>query len=335
MIKIAGDRFARVEHPNGSGHRLSLTEAGLREGEHLREYIASSPGVFFGELKKELFIIGTEVPLAEGRLWVDILAIDRDGAIVIIELKRGADRHQHLQAIGYAAHLWSSSRLKEDKGVAGLLRSEGLRQQLTSFLRVPLEQLNRKQRILLVAEDYYLTTLRTVLFLTDEHSVDITLCRIALHEYPDGRYLACELVAPHEELDHAVDGIQHPNLSPGDLQTLEETVAAWRIPTLTAFVEAHSDVVRATQKGVAFFLRANGHSVRFALDRRAGCAGRVLQSQRFSADVEYWRWRLPEVELREKERKKGAGRNPLQWNLSDEGALSAFLRGLAELPQEN
>jgi hypothetical protein len=335
MIKIAGDRFTRVEHPTGVGQRLSLAEAGIREGEHLREYIARSPTVFFGELEQELLIIGTEVPLAEGRLRADILAIDRDGAVVIVELKRNADRDQHLQALGYAAHLWSSERLREGLGAAaGLLRSEGIRKELASFLRVPMEQVNRKQRILLVAEDYYLTTLRTVLFLTDEYALDITLCRIALHEYPDGRYLACERVVPEKELEQTVNSVRLPNRLPSDVQTLAGTVAAWQNPTLTAFVEAHEDAARATNKGVAFFFRANGHGVRFALDRRTECAGRVLQSQRFPADVEYWRKCLPEVELREKERKKGVGRNPLQWNLPDQGSFAAFLRGLVQLPQE-
>jgi hypothetical protein len=98
MIKISGDRFTFVEHPTGEGHLLSLAEAGLREVEHLREYIARSPAVFFGELEQDLLIIDTEVPLAEGRLIADILAVDRDGAVVIVELKRNADRDQHLSS---------------------------------------------------------------------------------------------------------------------------------------------------------------------------------------------------------------------------------------------
>ena len=335
MIKISGDRFTFVEHPTGEGRLLSLAEAGLREGEHLREYIARSPAVFFGELQQDLLIIGTEVPLAEGRLRADILAVDRDGAVVIVELKRHADRDQHLQALGYAAQLWSSKRQKEGLGAAaGLLRSEGIRKELASFLRVPMEQVNRKQRILLVAEDYYPTTLRTVLFLMDEHALDITLYRIALHEYSDGRYFTCELVDSEKELAQTANSLRPRKRSASDVQTLAGEVAAWQNPTLTAFVDAHGGSARATSKGVVFFLRANGHGVRFALDRRTECAGWVLQSQRFPADVEYWREYLPKVKLREKERKKGAGRNPLQWNLPDQASFAAFLRGLLQLPQE-
>jgi hypothetical protein len=259
---------------------------------------------------------------------------------VIVELKRNADRHQHLQAVDYTAQLWSSKRQKEGLGAAaGLLRSEGVRRELASFLRVPMEQVNRKQRILLVAEDYYLTTLRTVLFLM-EHALDITLYRIALYQYPDGRYFTCELVDPEKEVDQAANSPRPPNRSPSDVQTLAGEVAAWQNPTLTAFVDAHGGTARATSKGVVFYLRANGQRVRFALDRRKKrkkCAGWVLQSQRFPADVEYWRKcfvrdsSLPEVELREKNRKKGEGRNPLQGNLPDQASFAAFLSGLAAI----
>ncbi len=335
MIKFAADRFERVQQPAGVGLRLSLTEAGMREGEHLRDYIARSPAVFFGELEQDILILGTEVSLAGGRLRADILAIDRDGTAVIIELKRNSSRDQHLQALGYAAHIWSPERLNDNVGaIAALIGANGLRKELAAFLRVPMEQINRKQRILLVAEDYYLTTLRTVLFLTKEHALDISPYRIALHQYPDGRYLACERVALEQELDQTSIDITAPERSPSDVQTLSSAVSTWRNPTLEAFVQARPDIARATEKGVAFFLRANGRGVRFALDRRTRSSGRVLQSQRFPADVEYWRKRLPHIELREKERRKGEGRNPLEWNLPDDASLDAFVRALGTLPQE-
>ncbi len=82
------------------------------------------------------------------------------------------------------------------------------------------------------------------------------------------------------------------------------------------------------------FLAANGRSVRFALDRRKECAGWVLQSQRFVGDIDFWRKHLPKVALREKERKKGEGRNPLQWLLPDQPSLEAFLDALGRLPDE-
>lgn len=335
MIRIEGDRFKRVERPTGVGRLLSLAEAGMLEGEHLRDYIVRSPEVFFAECGLDLLIIGTEVFLASRRLRADILAIDRDGVVVVIELKRNSHRDQHLQALNYAAYLWSPEGLQEGVGaVFQLLQSEVVQTQLASFLRAPIGNVNRKQRIVLIAEDFFLTTVRTALYLTKKCAFDVALYRIALHEYSDGRYLGCEQVAPENELMAAQAVSLPPRESSTELQIPAETVPTWDSPHLASFVEAHLAVTRTTKVGLVFFLRANSYGVRFALDRRKGSAGRVLQSQRFPGDVEFWRKYLPNVNLREKERKKGEGRNPLQWNLKDQASLASFLHGLQELPQD-
>ncbi|MDA8093294.1 MAG: hypothetical protein M0T84_05165 [Betaproteobacteria bacterium] len=335
MLRVSGDRFTRVDRPAGEGRRLSLAEAGVREEEHLREYIARSPADFFGELQQEVLILDKEVSLANGRLRSDIVGIDPDGTVVVIELKRSADRDQHLQALNYAAQIWKPEAAGDGGGVvAAKLEAEQLRKAVTAFLRVPLEQVNRRQRIVLVAEDYYPTTLRTVHFLIAQHALDIKLWRVELHEFPDGRYLACRPVVIEEELRPAPDSQRPRRVTPRERQEVADELAAWRNPALAAFVEAHADSTGTTTAGLVFFLPANGRSVRFALDRRKECAGRVLQSQRFVGDIDFWRKHLPEVALREKERKKGEGRNPLQWLLPDRSSLEAFVNALAQLPQE-
>jgi hypothetical protein len=336
MLKILGDRFARVERPSGESQILSLAEAGVREEEHLREYIARSPEEFFGELQQEVLILDTEVRLAGGRLRSDIVGIDPDGAVVVIELKRSADRDQHLQALNYAAQIWTPEPARDGRGVVGArLETEELRRAAMAFLRVPLEKVNRRQRIVLIAEDYYPTTIRTVHFLRAAHALDIRLWRIELHEFPEGRYFACAPVLVEEELRPATESQPPREVTPRERQEVADEVAGWSNPRLAAFVEAHSGSTRTTTAGLVFFLSANGRSVRFALDRRKECAGRVLQSQRFAGDVEFWRKHLPTAALREKERKKGAGRNPLQWLLPDRAALDGFLDALEQLPQED
>ncbi len=57
MLKVSENRFTRVDRPDGEGRRLSLAEAGVREEEHLREFIARSPAEFFGELQQEVLIL--------------------------------------------------------------------------------------------------------------------------------------------------------------------------------------------------------------------------------------------------------------------------------------
>ena len=69
---------------------------------------------FCEELHQDLIIIGKEVPpsttVADR---IDILAVDKSGTTVVIELKRGSDKLQLLQAIGYAAMIskWTPDEL--------------------------------------------------------------------------------------------------------------------------------------------------------------------------------------------------------------------------------
>jgi hypothetical protein len=94
-----------------------------------------------------LKIIAKEVPISEtvGDR-ADLLAIDEAGDLVIIELKCGSDKRQLLQAIAYA-------------GMAAKLTPEQIRKYAKTSGRAGVlddfkdENLDRGQRILLVAED--------------------------------------------------------------------------------------------------------------------------------------------------------------------------------------
>lgn len=74
--------------------------------------ICNAPDEFFSELGATLLQIGEEVHPSDDR--IDILAIDSEGAVVIIELKRGAHKHQLLQSLAYAAMIsdWEPEELK-------------------------------------------------------------------------------------------------------------------------------------------------------------------------------------------------------------------------------
>ena len=82
---------------------VDFAQMGLRERRDIQEWVAANPGI----LGEDLLIIGKEFSgfdLTDERL--DILAVDSDGKLVVIELKRddtGADAHW--QAIKYASYL--------------------------------------------------------------------------------------------------------------------------------------------------------------------------------------------------------------------------------------
>ena len=64
----------------------SLTEQEYKE-EDLREWILDSPHSILGE---DILIIGREVEVQDIGDGIDLLGIDRDGNVVVIELKKGS-----------------------------------------------------------------------------------------------------------------------------------------------------------------------------------------------------------------------------------------------------
>lgn len=79
----------------------SFTEKNILE-QNLQELILNNPKV----LGEDLLIISSEYShWKESRKRIDLLAIDRDGNLVVIEIKRDNGFHMDLQAIRYAAML--------------------------------------------------------------------------------------------------------------------------------------------------------------------------------------------------------------------------------------
>lgn len=109
----------------------TLKRAKILEREYLQEAIIRSWDAFCGELGyEELFLVGSEiVPHDSCQNRIDILALSRDGAPVIFELKRHRDRLQLLQAISYAAMVarWDVARFLKELGGKNDEQSEELR----------------------------------------------------------------------------------------------------------------------------------------------------------------------------------------------------------------
>ncbi len=68
-----------------------MAEAAMLERADLQRMIRNSSADFFAELGEELLAVGEEVrpsEMVDDR--IDLLALDRDGAAVVVKLKRGA-----------------------------------------------------------------------------------------------------------------------------------------------------------------------------------------------------------------------------------------------------
>ena len=82
----------------------SLGEAGLKERYDLQQLMRQNADAFFAEMGEKLLLVGEEVcptDVVDDR--IDLLAVDKEAAVVVIEIKRGSNRFHLLQALSYTA----------------------------------------------------------------------------------------------------------------------------------------------------------------------------------------------------------------------------------------
>lgn len=182
----------------------SLANEGFKE-EDLREWIIDSSSDILGE---ELFLIGREVSVQELGDAIDILGIDRDGNLVIIELKRGSLRDPvDFQGLKYAAYTaqWDYEELKEQFEYFKSTRwgqklydgSVSFTEQLDSFCNEDYT-FNQDQRMLLVGESIRERLNLVVRWLADR-SVDVAVVEVDLLKEGDRLYIDADQTIPAPE----------------------------------------------------------------------------------------------------------------------------------------
>jgi len=147
-----------------------LADFGRREALDLESWLESDPSI----IRPGLRIIGRQVPTRSGPL--DLLAIDRTGGVIVIELKRDRlPREVLAQAIDYASDVatWSLEKLGE---VCASYSGEVLEDVLgQAFPDIDLESLtiNGAQRIVLVGFALESSLERMIEWLSEAYGVAI------------------------------------------------------------------------------------------------------------------------------------------------------------------
>ena len=271
----------------------SLAEVSISERYDLQEFISNSPDAFFQELGLELFLVGKEImPSKSVQDRIDLLAVDKEGSSVVIELKRGNNKLQLLQAISYAGMIsqWSAEEF------LGLL-SNDRKEMLADFLEVDLEDVNRAQRIVLIAEEFDYALLVGTEWLSKNYSVDVMCCRISVaKDLGTGtEYLVCSNVYPARELFQEAA----PRGQRGSVTTIKwgdwtAALAELSNRALVEFFEKQLDENRESylRKRILHF-RVDGKRRWFVAARQARAY--VWQHGRFDNDVEYWKQGLSEL----------------------------------------
>ncbi len=274
--------------------KITLSDSGLTERYDLQSMITNCPDIFFKEMGEELLLIGEEVKpthVVEDR--IDLLAIDKDGNAVIIELKRGNNKLHLLQALSYAAMVsdWQPDQIMEQ--LRSFHGSGDAEETLDNFLTEERESLNSAQRIILIAEQYDYEVLVTAEWLTNYYAVDIKCYRLQISkENEENEYLNCTCIFPPPEIaEHVIQRGRQKSIEENTPESWEEVFNSIDNQAVLDFFRQEISSGRENQlshKDVYF--RIHGKREFFIAVRRDYAY--VWQYHRFEGDVDFWNEKL-------------------------------------------
>ncbi len=196
----------------------------LYETQNIEKWIKRNPGILYGDKENEIKIIGEQKQsLAKKRL--DLLAVDRFGEIVIIELKRDlAESMTEFQAITYASsYIYSifddictiySEYLIKNKEELNLSNIENIYELATNELKAFLEatvnipdEFNSNQKIILVAGNFSKDLLSAATWLILK-GIKIECIKLNLYKYENDLIIHPQMVLPTPDISENIIGIE-------------------------------------------------------------------------------------------------------------------------------
>ncbi len=286
----------KIDRDGRSIERLSvksLHQAGILERRDLQQMIVNNPDSFFEEMGERLVLIGREIcPSDYVGDRIDLLAVDTKGQVVVIELKRFEYKLQLLQALSYVAMLadWNIDRFVATRSQFANEPPQAAIDTIRDHVRPKiLDDLNRVQRVILVAEAFDFSLLKTAEWLSDTYGVGIRCYRIEYVSDGSAEYISCACIFPPADIVDNATRVRK-----------DSTPALSR--TSTSWADLMNEVKNADVR--ALFEKSYGDSekrlgsrdmaFRIKGDRRLYVGVRrnhayVWQSGRFEGDLVYWR----------------------------------------------
>ena len=183
----------------------SFVDLQLKERFDIQEWVLNSPAI----LGEELLVVSTEFDRFDRTSErLDVLAIDRKGKLVVIELKRTATgTAAELQALRYAAfcstfslediaELYSRHLLAREELV---IPADEARDRIVDFVGNPsFHSLDDKPRIILAAQEFPAEITATVLWLRS-FGVDVTCVRLTPYRLGDQLVMDSHVLIPLPE----------------------------------------------------------------------------------------------------------------------------------------
>jgi hypothetical protein len=272
-----------------------LKSANVLERSDLQRMIINTADPFFDEIGEKLLILGEEVvptDVVDDR--IDVLAMDKQGAIVVIELKRGAHKLHLLQALSYAAMTsdWDREGIISQRATFKQCSQADAQEEIEEFLEDDISTLNEQQRVLLIAEQYDYQVLATAKWLTEKHDAGIACWKMELAEDAGSEYLSFSCVYPPPELANAArirSGGGEPR--PTRWPNWEAALDAVKNPAVARFYRNQLAEHRPNRLSRRILLFNVDGKNRFRMSARTQHAY-VWQHGRFAGDALFWRDRL-------------------------------------------
>ena len=209
----------RVNPENRESEKIQeveFSQLGIQERRDIQEWVAANPGI----LGDDLLIIGKEFSgFDRTNERLDLLAVDRDGKLVIIELKRddtGADAHW--QAIKYASYFQRATAdviVRMMAEYLGQSEEDSANELLTYLNADDLNGLNRDQRIILASHRFAPEVTTAALWLNQKIPAKDLITCVKLTPYRDAQteslYVQASTIIPVPGVD--VVGVG-PSVSP-------------------------------------------------------------------------------------------------------------------------
>ena len=186
----------------------TFSDLKFREREHLQEWLENTPTVF-GEDDELLFIQKEFDGFDDTRERLDLLAIDKQGDLVIIENKLDdSGRDVTWQVLKYASYCSSLSKQQIKDIYQSYLDKKGVSENAESNISDFLDaedfkeiQLNKIQRIILVSGNYRKEVTSTVLWLLQKYNIKIQCFKATPFFFGEQIFLNIEQIIPVHEVE--------------------------------------------------------------------------------------------------------------------------------------
>jgi len=185
----------------------TFSELGFKEREHLQEWIANNPSSLGDKEEQKLLIIQKEFDgFDDTRERLDLLAIDKQGNLVVIENKLDdTGRDVTWQALKYASYCSSLKKQQIFEIYQVYLNKQGINEnsetKILDFFDNEDVQINQNQRIIFVAANYRKEVTSTVMWLLSKYKLKIQCFKAIPYVFGDKFFLNIEQIIPVKEAE--------------------------------------------------------------------------------------------------------------------------------------